>query len=193
MVGNVTAVRTIPGRSQDARCRHQNCTEFETLPHVLGSCDRGNLLRNTRHHLIRTQIADALRTNGFNVHEEIHCVGDGDSNRRADIIAMLPDSKYGYIIDPTVRMEVDEQQPEMVNLEKQNIYNSCIPYLKEKYDLEEMEVIGLLVGARGTIPQFFKDFANQFRIPKSVIDSIAISAVKGSAQILHNHLHNNNQ
>ena len=132
-------------------------------------------------------------TIGYNVHEEVHCVGEGDSNRRADIIAILPNAKNGFIIDPTVRIEVDEQQPEAVNVEKQGIYNPCIPYLKDKYDLEEMEVIGLLVGARGTIPQFFKDFANQFRIPKSVIDSIAISAVKGSAQILHNHLHNNNQ
>ena len=191
MVANVAAVRTIPGRSQDSRCRH--CDEFETLSHVLGKCDHGMLLRNTRHHMIRSILAEALRENSLTVHEEIHCTAVGDSNRRVDIIAFDPSTKSGYIIDPTVRMEIDDQQPEKVNQEKQAIYNGCIPYLKEKYGLEHLEVIGLLVGARGTITQFFKDFSKMFGLRQAVMEQVAITAVKGSSQILHNHLYNHFQ
>ncbi|KAJ4433569.1 hypothetical protein ANN_15878 [Periplaneta americana] len=49
MVGNVAAVRAVPGRSQDNRCRHCH-NEVETLAHVLGSCPHGEALRNARHH-----------------------------------------------------------------------------------------------------------------------------------------------
>ena len=61
--GNLAPVRALHGRSQDnTRCRH--CNEPETLPHVLGFCHYGELLRNNRHHLIRSTIAAALTKTG---------------------------------------------------------------------------------------------------------------------------------
>ena len=94
MVGNVAAVRAIPGRSlNNIRCRH--CpNEKETPAHVLGSCP----LRNSRHHQITTAIAQAP------VFEEIHGISTTGSTRRIDIIA-FKDQTTGYIIDPTVRLE----------------------------------------------------------------------------------------
>ncbi|KAJ4426546.1 hypothetical protein ANN_27360 [Periplaneta americana] len=60
MTANLAAVRSVPGRSLDGtRCRH-GCPEIETLAHVLGFCEQGLLLRNSRHHLIRSKIAAAL-------------------------------------------------------------------------------------------------------------------------------------
>ncbi|KAJ4448043.1 hypothetical protein ANN_10055 [Periplaneta americana] len=59
MIGQVSNVRAMPGRSQDgSQCRH--CTEIETLPHILGFCQHGTLIRNTRHHAIRELIAKSL-------------------------------------------------------------------------------------------------------------------------------------
>ncbi|KAJ4429418.1 hypothetical protein ANN_21587 [Periplaneta americana] len=55
----------------------------------------------------------------------------------------------GFRIDPTVRFETNEEQPAKVDKEKKNIYNPTIPYYLQKYQLEELEVIGLLVGATG--------------------------------------------
>ncbi|KAJ4429926.1 hypothetical protein ANN_22130 [Periplaneta americana] len=86
---NVTAVRSVPGRTfSTTRCRHPGCSETETLGHVLGFCKKGELLRNNRHHRARTAIANLLRNRGWEVHEEIHCVSEDDSHRRVDIIAI---------------------------------------------------------------------------------------------------------
>ncbi|KAJ4426837.1 hypothetical protein ANN_26636 [Periplaneta americana] len=73
MTANLAAVRSVPGRSLDGtRCRH-GCPEIETLAHVLGFCEQGLLLRNSRHHLVRSKVAAALRNKGWIVEEEISC------------------------------------------------------------------------------------------------------------------------
>ncbi|KAJ4434213.1 hypothetical protein ANN_22761 [Periplaneta americana] len=147
MVGNVAAVRAVPGRSQDNRCRHCH-NEVETLAHVLGSCPHGEGLRNARHHQLRSIIATALKHADYNTFEEVHGLSVTGSTRRIDIIAFKESTRSGFIIDPTVRFETDEEQPAEVDKEKKNIYNPTIPYYLQKYQLEELEVIGLLVGAR---------------------------------------------
>ncbi|KAJ4452201.1 hypothetical protein ANN_03719, partial [Periplaneta americana] len=75
------------------------------------------------------------------------------SNRRIDIIAFKPPSLEGYIIDPTVRFESHEHQPEEVHEEKRNIYEPSISFYKDKYHLESIVITGLMIGARGTIPR----------------------------------------
>ncbi|KAJ4445028.1 hypothetical protein ANN_06827 [Periplaneta americana] len=76
------------------------------------------------------------------------------STRRIDIIAFKESTRFGFIIDPTVRFETNEEQPAEMDNEKKNIYNPTIPYYLQKYQLEELEVIGLLVGARVAIGLF---------------------------------------
>ncbi|KAJ4440257.1 hypothetical protein ANN_08396 [Periplaneta americana] len=120
MVGNVAAVRAIPGRSMDSnRCRH--CfNEIETLAHVLGSCPHGEILRNARHHKIRSAIALALRDKGYTTYEEIYGLSETGSCRRVDILAF--NNTTGDIIDPTIRFELNTTQPEDANNEKNQIY-----------------------------------------------------------------------
>ena len=70
----VPPVRTIPGRSTSRNhCRH--CSEYETLPHVLGTCPHGEILRIKRHNIIRSMIAQALRSKGMEVYKEVTCYG----------------------------------------------------------------------------------------------------------------------
>ncbi|KAJ4442880.1 hypothetical protein ANN_04473 [Periplaneta americana] len=146
MVGNVAAVRAVPGRSQDNRCRHCH-KEVETLAHVQGSYPHGEALRNARHHQVRSIIATALKDADYNTFE-VHGLSVTGSTRRIDIIAFKESTRSGFIIDPTVRFETDVVQPAEVDNEKMNIYNTTIPYYLQKYQLKELEVIGLLVGAR---------------------------------------------
>jgi len=65
-------------------------------------------------------------------------------------------------------INVRELQPEEVLTEKKRIYDPCIPDLKQKYKLKDLTVYGVLVGTRRTI---------------------SISAIKGSHQIINNHLY----
>ncbi|KAJ4446864.1 hypothetical protein ANN_13564 [Periplaneta americana] len=102
---NLTAVSSVPGRAfSKTRCRQPGCKETETLGHVLGFCWKGELLRN-RHRRVRGAIACLLRNKGWEVHEEVHCISEDDSHRRADIIAINRQQQKAIIIDPTIRME----------------------------------------------------------------------------------------
>lgn len=187
MTANVVAVRAIYGRSQFGnRCRF--CNEIETLSHVLGSCQRGYLLRNIRHNAVRSTIAKSLREKNYQVFEEVSCISETDSNRRIDMIAIT--GRKGFVIDPTIRFEFNENQPDEVNNEKKQIYEPCIPDLKSKYNLDHIEVIGLMFGARGTITSFFNDFRKKFGLPKNLTTKLVNIILKGSCKILHNHIYN---
>lgn len=188
MIGNVAPTRAIPGRSSgNSRCRH--CDEIETLSHVLGFCHHGLLIRNSRHHHVRSAIANSFRQSGFTVHEEVHCIAENGSNRRIDMIVINQKLKTGTVIDPTVRLEISRSQPYDVDKEKRNIYEPCIPDLLIKYQLTKIKIIGLLIGARGTITNFFEDFRKTFNLPKSLREQIVLSVLKGSSCLLQNHLY----
>ncbi|KAJ4442107.1 hypothetical protein ANN_11973 [Periplaneta americana] len=47
-------------------------SEKETLAHILGACPHGELLRNSRHHKIRSLLASALRGKNYQIEEEVH-------------------------------------------------------------------------------------------------------------------------
>ncbi|KAJ4437595.1 hypothetical protein ANN_17740 [Periplaneta americana] len=170
--------------------KQEYCNETETLAHVLGSCQHGELLRNSRHHNIRKLIAQALRNKSFEVHEEVHCVAsEGGGIRRADIVALDKTNSKGFILDPTVRFEMSQTQPSEVNKEKQQIYEPTIPYFREKYQMEgTWEVHGLMIGARGTIPRSTVNTIKTFGI-HDIIPKIITSTIKGSVAILKNHLY----
>ena len=91
------------------------------------------------------------------------------SHRRVDIIAVQPDSSSAIIIDPTIRWEIKDDQPISVHKEKCSIYEPTIQYYRKKYHLASIiEVVGLMIGARGTIPDLFK-FCRRFKIQNASV------------------------
>jgi hypothetical protein len=161
-------------------------------PMCLAFVPFGLLQRNTRHHFIRSLIATELRNLNLEVYEEIHVNGQNDSNRRIDIFAMNQSKEIGYIIDPTIRMEYSNDQALLVNEEKKNIYTPCVQDIKLRYKFKHnVEVIGLFIGARGTITKFCEQvLTKQLKLPKEICNQIALAAVKGSVSILKHHLYN---
>ncbi|KAJ4428855.1 hypothetical protein ANN_25848 [Periplaneta americana] len=92
---------------------HWRCDEQETLPHVLGFCHHGDLLRINRHNTVRSLIASSIRQNAsYEVYEEVGCVSSDGSTKRADIIIIDRQKDEGVILDPTIRFEMHEQQPQ---------------------------------------------------------------------------------
>ncbi|KAJ4428814.1 hypothetical protein ANN_25807 [Periplaneta americana] len=116
MTAHVSSVRSLPGRTRDNILCRRCHREPETLAHVLGSCPHGEVLRNSRHHRIRSMIAEQFRSINFQVFEEVHGLADNGSTRRIDMIAIPPNNNNGYIIDPTVRFEKQKSQPEDVKM-----------------------------------------------------------------------------
>ncbi|KAJ4439736.1 hypothetical protein ANN_07864 [Periplaneta americana] len=188
MTSHVSSARSLPGRTRDKILCRRCHREPETLAHVLGSCPHGEVLGNSRHHRIRSMIAEQFRSINFQVFEEVHGLADNGSTRRIDMIDIPPNNNNGYIIDPTVRFEKQKSQPEDVNREK-NIYVRTVPYFMDKYGLQQIEVIGLMVGARGTIPGFFFQTWQRFGLQRKATDDIVLAALRGSIFILRNHLY----
>ena len=187
-------VRSLHGRSKDGPAyRAPGCeAEKETLAHVLGFCPKGSLLRNTRHNRVRTMIAEAFREkDSYEVHEEVPCIATDDSSRRIDIIVIDRGKKQAWILDPTIRYEGEETQAADVDEEKRKIYEPCVADLGQKYRLTgfDVKVIGLYIGARGTISKFFVEFCRSFSLCKDLIKRVVISVLKGSCGILHSHLY----
>ncbi|KAJ4427634.1 hypothetical protein ANN_25282 [Periplaneta americana] len=190
MSSNISAVRAIPGRTlSTTRCRHPDCSELETLGHVLGQCPKGELLINARHHRVRHALATSLKTLNWEIHEEVHCVSSDSSFRRADIIAINGRLKRALVLDPTIRFERNLNQATEVDIEKKSIYEPCLPYLSQKYNvpLKQWSVIGLLFGSRGSITKFTWNYLKELHIPFDYVMSILINIIKDSLQILHHH------
>ncbi|KAJ4434815.1 hypothetical protein ANN_23386 [Periplaneta americana] len=123
---------SLPPSHKPAICPYPEhvCPEIETLAHILGFCEQGLLLKNSRHHLIRSKIAAALRNNGWIVEEEISCLAENGSTRRLDILAYNADTKQGIIVDLRIRFEVGCHQSAEVHHEKKSIYEPTVNYFK---------------------------------------------------------------
>ncbi|KAJ4428684.1 hypothetical protein ANN_25677 [Periplaneta americana] len=173
MIAMVAPVRSLPGRSTGTtHCRH--CSEYETLPHVLGSCPQGQVLRIKRYNTIRSMIADALRSKNLDVHEEVHCIADGGSNRRIDIIAINRNKQTAEIIDPTIRfLRAHDSVPiGEIQLRKNHSYRSLLrserhhpENLLEEENVEISKVEGKVEGERKSVEVEWK-FADEREIAK---------------------------
>ncbi|KAJ4440440.1 hypothetical protein ANN_08581 [Periplaneta americana] len=150
------------------------------------ACPYGETLRIHWHHAIRTKLADALRKLKYTVYEEVHGTADNGSNRRIDIIAISETLSQGMIIDPTIRFETYKGQPEDVHEEKRAIYVPTIPYYKDKYQLHDISVTGLMFGARGTIPNFSSQFCKTLGLHKSFLNELALLIIRESVKLLRN-------
>ncbi|KAJ4451552.1 hypothetical protein ANN_03018 [Periplaneta americana] len=106
-------------------------SEVETLAHVLGSCPFGETLRNSGHHKIMSVIATCLKSNGYTTYEEVHGIADTGSQRRIDIITFKPgEKKKRYILDPTIRFETHQNQPEETFGKRTKEETSEMPYVE---------------------------------------------------------------
>ena len=85
--------------------------------------------------------------------------------------------------------DAKEHQAELVNREKEDKYKGAIPFFQREYGINEIEIIGLFIGARGTIVSFFENFRKRFGLSKGFVKKIVIETLKGSVRILHNHIH----
>ena len=103
--------------------------------------------------------------------------------------AFRPSNKQGFILDPTVRFVSHNGQPEEVDTEKKIIYEPTVSHYKLKYNLDNISVHGLMVGARGTIPKHLFHLWDALQLNRTRLHDIAIAAIRGSIDILRNHLY----
>lgn len=146
-------------------CRKCN-REKETIAHVTGSCPSSNQQIISRHHNVKYQLTELLRRKGYECFDEVYAIDNDGRSRFSDIIAFDSKSKDAFI-DPTVRYETNDiNQDSKVQVEKNEIYEKCIPFYEEKnsasFGKRKWSVRELWFGSRGNVEtsvlQFFKDF-----------------------------------
>ena len=163
---NTSAVRAVPGRSSSTtRCRFPECSEIETLGHVLGSCKKGELLINLRHHRVRSALATALKDLKWQVYEEIHCMSSSSSTGRVNIIDTSQPSKRALVLVTTIPFQGYITHAKYVDLGKIEIYQPCFIH----------------------VPQYLKSLC----IPQEVLQVTILNILKASLEILHYHLYFN--
>ena len=109
-----------------------------------------------------------------------------------DILAFEANSDKVYIIDPTVRWEDNHDVGKEVQEEKQAIYESCYDDLCKKYPIIEKrdcEVIGLWMGARGTVSTQMVDFFDRFHLDKKALPELAETVLSCSVRMIHFHIY----
>jgi len=86
-----------------------------------------------------------------------------------------------YILDPTVRFEKSIDKPAEVDAEKKSIYEPIVEDMKKKYNIKfDIQVIGILIGARGSMSNYTKTLLKDLNLPASLFVDIATSVVNGS-------------
>ena len=183
----------VPGVAQvsNRNCRRCNC-ETETIQHVLGTCPFGTNRRDARHHSLKHKIADLLKQKGYYTVDEAACRDTAGSNRFIDILAFEPNSKNAYLIDPTIRYETNRPMDEIVQNEKRSIYEPCINDLRDKYKHlgeRNYEVIGVWMGARGTVGESLLSLFNRFDLPKDQLPAMAAKAISDSIRMIHHYIY----
>ena len=166
MTANACLVRAVSGRSQDTNhCRHCG-NEIETLgePVPMAIClQTPGITKYAPWSLKSSERGNSM------FFEEVPGMSETGSQRRVDIIDVQPDSSPAIIIYPTIRWEINGDQPISVHKGKCRIYEPTIQYYITKYHPTSIEVVGLMIGARGTIPDFFVKFCRRFKIHNAFI------------------------
>lgn len=192
---NYANLRGVPGVSVNGDRLCRKCgKENETPSHVTGNCGANSTKIIARHNHVKHRLTSLLREKGFDCFEEVYAKDDLGSNRFADIIAFDNKSNLAMIVDPTVRYESnDVNQDEGVQKEKKHIYESCIPFCREKflkqYGEREWKVFGLWFGSRGTISDSVIEFFNLFKLEKKAVVEIAETVLIDTINIIHCHIY----
>ena len=190
---NYANLAGVPGSSQASSNLCRRCfREKETIAHVLGTCPFGLNRRSARHHAVKHAIAELLRSKGFYTVDEAPCIDELGSRRFFDILAFDGNSRRAYIIDPTVRYKTNADVDQAVREEKRQIYQGCIPDLKQKYTQfgeREYKVLGMWFGARGGVGESALELFENLDLPKDRISDITTRIISDSIRIIHQHIY----
>ena len=97
--------------------------------------------------------------------------------------------------NPTIRFESNEDVGRMIQVEKEAIYSGCSGDLKKsfpQYPIQNIEILGLWFGARGTISPQIVSLFNRFGLDESHLVGMAESVVIDSIKMIHHHIYASN-
>ncbi|KAJ4436213.1 hypothetical protein ANN_18843 [Periplaneta americana] len=107
---HVAATRNLPNEIE--HCIKQLPITFDCSERISSQKLRKTLREDSFHQRSKLKSKASIRQNAsYEVYEEVGCISSDGSTRRADIIIDRQKDK-GVILDPTIRFEMHEQQPQ---------------------------------------------------------------------------------
>jgi hypothetical protein len=137
---------------EDIACR--KCTiQRETLGHILGQCSSTKVERIARHDEVKDLILNKIIEKDSNaiVTREPTLQSPEGGALKPDLV--IQNKEGVFVVDVTVRHEDGEYLREG-RRSKIAKYSSLLPHLKRRYNTENADVLPIVVGTRGAMPEF---------------------------------------
>lgn len=171
----VVLSRTRPNIDTSCRRCHQAA---ETLGHILGQCIHTKTARMKRHNDIRDFIANKIsKTRTTFVEPTINEFGE---LKKPDIV--IKNDEKLQVIDITVRYEKGNYLKEAAR-EKVEKYKNTAELIKIKMDCVESEVLPIVVGSRGALPEDTKKMLKMLGFNQQDMMTISLIAFRSSIEM----------
>lgn len=159
------------------QCRRCNA-ELETLGHILGICTHTKPQRIRRHDEIKNFLADKL-TKNCTVFKE-PTIRVSNELKKPDLV--IKDQEKLIVVDVTVRYE-DRSNLKNAFKEKENKYKETAEYIKSKIGCSSAEVLPIVVGSRGAIPNQTRLNLKKLKFNKQEMITISMIALRSSLEM----------
>ena len=186
-------LRGAPGNGP-GNCRFCNNSR-ETAPHVLGGCPS----KFSRQYLARHDaVLDAICTqinkndvdNRFEILKNPILPREIGQHHKPDLIIQRRDKSAIFVLDVTVRTEIDDASREAALSDKAEKYGFLNDYY-QNLGFQNTEVRGLWFGARGALHiDAIRFLRTHFAIPKAFFEKVSREALRHSIGIIHEVLRN---
>ena len=143
------------------------------LPY-LGSCAKVHGMRVDRHDAIVSLIAEKLKRNG---NWTVMIEPKDERNFKPDIVVKANDKSKAWIIDPTIRTEVSNEDIEVKNKEKEEKYGPTAQQFRQE-GFRTVTVNGLWIGARGVLSKEGKRLLKSLGFSKKDLQEIISTVLK---------------
>lgn len=129
----------------DVSCRHCHQT-VETMGHISGACPKVKDYRIRRHNVLVNCVAEKCKGEGWTVCFEPKIVDSQNKVWKPDLV--LVKDKKAVVLDPTVIWEAGPSL-QRANLTKYCKYAHIGQEIRKMFNVTDVEVLGLAIGARG--------------------------------------------
>lgn len=170
-------------KTNDILCRHCKVLP-ETLGHILGQCTYTKPMRIKRHNEIRDLIeTHVLAHKSMTVSKEVRINDPMVGNLQPDLI--IQDGKRVLVVDVTVRHEDGDLMTRGMR-EKLTKYHALKDTLTSKLGVKDFQVLPIVVGTRGTMPQQTLACLRELHIRgRGLLRTISMIALRGSIETYH--------
>lgn len=174
-------------RSRPVDCRHCH-SERETNLHALNACTASTQAMISRHNRVRDRFMHAIKKQGsFHADVEPRIRTEDNDFLQPDLILLDRQTRGVRIVDFAVTYETGTDSIDSVYRAKSSKYNRLKETCAKLYKTcpEDVDVVPLIVGSRGAIPEKLLANLAKLNLSKSTARAMATTAAEQSIWVFN--------